>query len=80
MNIRPIIYDAANGYIKDNASKDFAIHMENLNALLQDDAVYMKRINKEVMRLLPHYMGMFSRGGFVTGIFQKEFMKGFADG
>lgn len=80
MNIRPIIYDAANGYIKDNASKDFAIHMENLNALLQDDAVYMKRINKEVMRLLPHYMGMFSRGGFVTGIFQKEFMKGFVEG
>lgn len=80
MNIRPIIYDVNGGYIKDNTSKDFASHLEKLNALLKDNTTYMEQVNKEMIRLLPHYMNMFSRGGFVTGIFQKEFIKGFVEG
>ena len=80
MNIRPIIYDAENSYIKDNEDKAFAMHLARMNALLQDEKAYMAQVDKNVLELLPHYMGMFSRGGFVTGLFQKEFVKGFVEG
>lgn len=80
MEVLPVIYDAISGHIKENPSKDFASQLEDMNVILQDDVAYMEQVNKEVTRLLPHYMGMFSRGGFVTGIFQKEFIKGFVEG
>lgn len=80
LDVRPIIYDAGNGYIKDNHDKAFIEHIEKMNAVLQDEEVYMKQVNNDVTRLLPHYKGLFSRGGFVTGLFQKEFAKGFAEG
>lgn len=80
LDVRPIIYDAENGYIKDNHDKAFAAHIEKMNTVLQDEDAYMKQVNNDVTKLLPHYKGLFSRGGFVTGLFQKEFVKGFAEG
>lgn len=80
LDVRPIIYDAENGYIKDNHDKAFAAHIEKMNTVLQDEDAYMKQVNNDVTKLLPHYKGLFSRGGFVTGLFQKEFVKGFVEG
>lgn len=80
MDIRPIIYDAENGYIKDNQDNNFYAHLESMNSVLHDKDVYMAHVNEGVVKLLAHYKGLFSRGGFVTGLFQKGFVKGFAEG
>lgn len=80
LNVRPLIYDVENSCIKDNTSQDFVAHLEAMNALLRDDDAYIAQVNKDVLKLLPHYMGLFSRGGFVTSCFQKEFIKGFLEG
>lgn len=80
LQIRPIVYDHVNGYIKDNTSEEFAAHWKRINQLLQDDEAYMKEVNQAVCRLFPHYQGQFSRGGMLTGVFQKGLLKGIAEG
>lgn len=80
VELRPIIYDHTNGYIKDNDTEEFAVHWTHLNNMLHDEQAYMEEVNKCVKQLYPHYMGQFSRGGFITGLFQKGLAKGLADG
>ncbi len=80
MEIVPIIYDTSHKCVDTNSSKEFADHIRKLNETLQDEREYVNEVNKCVLDLLPHYMGTFSRGGFVTGVFHKEFFKGFAEG
>lgn len=80
MEMRPIIYDYANGYIHDNTTESFANHWKHICDFLKDDKAYLKEVNNSVTKLLPHYMGQFSRGGFVTGLLQKGFIKGFVEG
>ncbi len=80
IEIVPIIYDASHHCLKINYSKEFAEHLQSLNDILQDEDKYIQAVNEKVLQMLPRYMGLFSRGGFVTGVFQKEFAKGFAEG
>lgn len=80
MQIRPIKFDAKNLYISDDNSTEFAEHLKWMNDTLSNDEAYKNEVDKGVKKLLPHYMGMFSRGGMVTGILQKNFIKGFLEG
>lgn len=80
MEIRPIVFRQSEGYICDNPAKEFADYLSRINSILSDEDRYMDYVNQYVLRLLPHYMGLFSRGGFVTGRFQKEYIKGFIEG
>ena len=78
--MRPLVYDSAKGYIKDNTSEEFAKHWKHINELLEDEKSYLEEAKKDVVKLLPHYMEQFSRGGFITGLLQKVFVKGFVEG
>ena len=80
LNIIPIKYEINKKTIELNESKDFENYMISTNKILHNDKEYYEIINREVSNLYNHYKGMFSRGGFITGIFQKEFMKGFVEG
>lgn len=80
VTIRPLVYDSAKGYIKDNTSEGFAKHWKHINELLEDEKAYLEEVKKDVVKLLPHYMEQFSRGGFITGLLQKGFVKGFVEG
>lgn len=40
--------------------------------------MYINEVNKELERLLPHYLGLFSRSGLVA-TFGKEFIKGIVE-
>lgn len=80
MEIRPIVYDPATDYICDNEDKVFAEHLEKMNATLQDEKKYNEEVMKDLKKRLPFYLGQFSRGGMVTSIFSKGFLKGIAEG
>lgn len=80
LQIRPIIYQAEKNYISDNSSKTFKEHIEQLNSILLDEHAYMEEVNKNVKRILPHYMSQFTRGGLISNPFSKGFLKGLVEG
>ena len=80
MIITPVIYDQENHLILENTSKHFGEYLNNLNELLTDNEKYMESVNKEVKKLLSHYMNQFSRGGLGFNPFSIGFVKGLAEG
>lgn len=80
LDVRRIVYDFQNGYIKDNNSEMFEKHMLHLCELLKDEKKYTEEVNRSVAKLLPQYKGQFSRGGFITGLIQKGLLKGLVEG
>ncbi len=80
MQIHPLKYDNVKHYISGNDSKCFLEHLQWMNDILSDDDAYKREVDIHLNKIYPRYMGMFSRGGFITGLFQMNFVKGFVDG
>lgn len=78
MEVIPITYNQESQYIDVNHSQTYTTHQNRLNALLLDDRAYMEELERELNQLYPHYIGLFSRSGFLAN-FGKEFLKGLVE-
>lgn len=77
--MRPVLYQDDTQYICDNLSDEFKKHIDELNSVMQNQVSYMKKVNVCVSGLLDHYMGLFSRSGWLAKINSKETLKGIVE-
>lgn len=80
MDIRPLLFDPKAEYISDNNNEEFKQHFNKMYDVLHNDTAYIEEVNREVKKRLPFYLGQFSRGGWVTNVCSKGFLKGFVEG
>ena len=80
LTVRPLLYDYKNGYICDNQNVEFKGHLSKLNDTLNNENAYQEYINMYCNKLIPFYLGQFSRSGWVVNVFSKGFLKGIAEG
>lgn len=78
--IYPVYYNSKTNYIDINHSVEFEQHMNWLNKTLENEKEYMEYVNKSVVKLYGHYQGLLTRGGWLTKVFTKEFLKGIIEG
>ena len=77
--IYSIYYDIKSNYLDINESVNFQKHLVRLNETLADKEIYMKYINREVLRRYRQYQGLFTRGGWIVNVFPGSFLKGIAE-
>lgn len=77
--VTPIVYDSLNCKLSVNKEDSFEKYLYNLNGVLNDSEKYLDYVNKYLLKLLPQYMGQFSRSGFLYYSSVSCWLKGLMD-